>query len=398
MKISGIICEYNPFHRGHEYLIKRAKKTADAVVCVMSGHFTQRGEAAILDKFVRAKTAILGGADLVLELPFPFSASSARYFASAGVKLLSMAGVNSLVFGSESGDVSELSALAEYSLSEDFIKEKKKTDVREGSAAEHFRVMSQTGENLRLLPNDILAVEYLRALRKDGLLIVAEAVTRVGDGFSKEMLGGSEYASATAIRKAICAEELSALERYMPSFSYSELKEALDRKEAPVTLQNAERAILSFFRLTDPNTLLEMAGLGNGLEHRLCKCARESRNLDELMRFCATKRYTDSTIRRTILAAMLGVTWGDLDRGVAYSTVLAANAKGRELLSALRKTNPPLLTKPSDIDDLCVAFPENATAIRRQAELSMRADSLYSLCLPESAEAGKYLRGGAVML
>ena len=126
MKISGIICEYNPFHAGHAYLIKEAKKSADAVICVMSGQFTQRGEAAILDKFSRAKTAILGGADLVLELPMPFSAASARYFATAGVSLLDMVGADHVVFGSESGEIAALSELAERSLSEEFLKEKEK--------------------------------------------------------------------------------------------------------------------------------------------------------------------------------------------------------------------------------------------------------------------------------
>lgn len=398
LKISGIICEYNPFHSGHAYLIKEAKRKADAVVCVMSGHFTQRGEAAVLDKFLRAKTAILGGADLVLELPYPFSSSSASYFASAGVDLLSAVGVNTLVFGSESGDLSRLSALADYSLSADFEKEKERADVREGSATTHFRALSQNGEGMRLLPNDILAVEYLRALKKKNRLIVAEPVIRVGDGFGEKTLGSSVYASATAIRGALCEKKQSALDGYMPDYSLAELKRALDAGEAPTTLQNAERAILGFFRLTAPESLADIAGLGNGLEHRLCSCARESRDLSELMAKCATKRYTDATIRRAILASMLGVTWRDLDTGVAYSTVLAANAKGRELLSSLRKKEIPLLTKPSGIDGLCLAFPENQDAIRRQAELAQRADALYSLCLPKVAEAGKYLRGGAVML
>ena len=146
MKTSGIICEYNPFHAGHAYLIEEAKQRADAVICVMSGQFTQRGEAAILDKFVRAKNAILGGADLVLELPMPFSAASARYFATAGVTLLNMVGVDLLVFGSERGDVSLLSELADRSLSEDFLKEKANAQPSEGSAAAHFGALLGDGE------------------------------------------------------------------------------------------------------------------------------------------------------------------------------------------------------------------------------------------------------------
>lgn len=396
LKISGIICEYNPFHSGHEYLIKEAKKTADAVVCVMSGHFTQRGEAAILDKLARAKTALMGGADLVLELPYPFSASSAAYFASAGVRVLSTVGADTLVFGSESGDLSRLSKLAEYSLSEKFESEKDKTDVKEGSAEAHFKAL--LGEGERLWPNDILAVEYLRAIQKENTDMTAKAVVRVGDSFGEKTLGASAYASATAIRAALVHKSVDTLEGYMPDYSLNELKTALVKGEAPATMENAERAILGFFRLIPPERLLEIAGLGNGLEHRLCRAAMESRNLSELMAKCATKRYTDATVRRALLAAMLGVTWRDLDRGVAYSTVLGANATGRELLASFRKKRVPLLTKPSDIDGLCEVFPEQAQDIRRQAELAARADALYSLCLPRVAEAGKYLRSGAVML
>lgn len=396
MQISGIICEYNPFHKGHEYLIKEAKKKSDAVVCVMSGHFTQRGEAAVADKFVRAKTALLGGADLVLELPFPFSASSASYFAAAGVKVLSMVGADTLVFGSESGDLSRLSELADYSLSEGFEKEKQATQADKGSASAHFKAL--LGEGERLLPNDILAVEYLRAIKKEGLPITAQPIVRVGDGFGEKALGDSPYASATAIRAALVQKSVDALGGYLPDFSLEELKNALERGEAPVTMERAERAILGFFRLTPPEQLLHIAGLGNGLEHRLCASAKESGNLADLMRWCATKRYPDAAIRRAILAAMVGVTYADLDGGVAYTTVLGANTVGRELLASLRKKNLPLLTKPSDIEGLCVAFPELAQDIRRQAELAEKADALYSLCLPKVAEAGKYLRGGAVML
>ena len=397
MKTSGIICEYNPFHAGHAYLIEEAKQRADAVICVMSGQFTQRGEAAILDKFVRAKNAILGGADLVLELPMPFSAASARYFATAGVTLLNMVGVDLLVFGSERGDVSLLSELADRSLSEDFLKEKANAQPSEGSAAAHFGALLGDGEK-KLSPNDILGVEYLRAIKAGGLSLDPLAITRVGDGFAEKTLGSSSYPSATAIRRTLFEETVDSVGGYLPPATLAVLKEAIVRGESPASLANAERAVLSFFRLAAPESLLEIAGLGGGLGHRLCACAKESRSLDELLASVATKRYTDATLRRAILCAMLGVRWEDLDRGAVYSTVLAANAKGREILSSLRKQKLPLLTKPSDAASLCESFPEQKDAILRQAEISARADALYSLCLPQVAEAGKYLREGAVML
>ena len=397
MKISGIICEYNPFHNGHEYLIREAKKTADVVVAVMSGNFVQRGDVAIVDKYVRAKSAILGGADLVLELPFPFCSASAAYFAEAGVRILSMAGADTLVFGSECGDISRLSTLADYSLSEDFIREKKNVAVGEGSASAHFQAFCQNGETLHLLPNDILAVEYLRAIKKAKCSMETRAILRMGDGFSEEMLGKSAYSSATALRKALREERLCLLDRYMPKDSHEALCLAVERGEAPASLELANRAVLGFFRLTPPNTLINIAGLGNGLEYRLCDCAGKSTSIEDFFSMVSTKRYTDATIRRAVLAAMLGVVWDDLDRGVAYSTLLGANQKGRTLLSALRKKNLPIVTKPSDINGLCARFPKNEREIRRQAELSWRADALYTLCLPRVEETGKYLRGEAVI-
>lgn len=397
MKISGIICEYNPFHKGHAHLLAEARKSADFAVCVMSGHFTQRGEAAILDKFVRAKTAILGGSDLVLELPMPFSAASARYFATAGVKILSMIGVDSLVFGSESGEASALSELADYSLSDEFLRETEHTNPSEGSASAYFEALLPKGAE-RLLPNDILAVEYLRAIKKEKAKMEFLAVKRIGDGFSEGTLGASEYASATAIRRALLSGKTEGLGSYMPEAALGELRSAVVREEAPAALENAERAILSFFRLTAPEALAEIAGLGGGLGYRLCAGAKESRSLAELLARSSTKRYADATIQRALLNAMLGITFEDLDRGVAYSTVLAANERGRALLSSLRKQKLPLLTKPTDAESLGKLFPEQKEAILRQAEISARADALYSLCLPKTSEAGKYLRSSAVML
>ncbi len=394
MNISGIICEYNPFHNGHAYLLTEAKKRSDAVVCVMSGPFTQRGEVAILDKLARARMALVGGADLVLELPYPFCSSSAAYFAGAGVSILSMLGTSTLVFGSESGDLARLSALADRVLSQEFAERKEAMDAREGSAAAHFAAL--LGEGERLQPNDILAVEYLCALRRRNTEMAPEPIVRVGDGYGSQALGTSPFASATAIRKALAEGE--SVGAYMPDFAFSELRAAQERGEAPATAENAERAVLSFFRLTAPGALSHIVGLGNGLEHRLCAAAMESRTLEEMTKKCATKRYPDATIRRAILAAMLGVAWDDLDRGIAYSTVLGANQAGRELLASLRKQNLPILTKPSDIEALCKKHPENADAVRRQAELSAKADALYSLCLPKVAEGGKYLRTGAIML
>ena len=393
MKICGIISEYNPFHSGHEYLIKRAKQSADVVVAVMSGHFVQRGDASVADKYTRAECALLGGIDLVLELPFPFCSSSAAFFARAGVDILSMVGANMLAFGSESGDTGRLCALADRLLSAS----DRETDASEGSAAAHFKGLLDSDAE-RLSPNDILAVEYLAAVRERGLDMSPLAVLRAGDGFLCETTGASAYASATALRKCMQDGNMDALSGYMPTACYDGLCRSLSRGEAPASIRHAERAILGFFRLTPPEALSDIAGLGNGLEYRLCECAKKSETLEKMLSLAATKRYPDATIRRAMIAAMLGVRYADLDSGVAYTTVLGANERGRMLLASLRKSGLPILTKASDIDALCARHKENERAIVRQAELSARADALYSLCLPNVGAADRYIKHDAVIL
>ena len=192
--------------------------------------------------------------------------------------------------------------------------------------------------------------------------------------------------------------DIDALKGYMPAECYDQLCLSLANEQTPASLKNAERAILGFFRLTSPEALFDIAGLGNGLEYRLCECASKSETLEEMMSLVSTKRYPDATIRRAMIAAMLGVKYADFDCGVAYTTVLGANERGRMLLASLRKSGLPILTKPSDIDALCARHKENEQAIRRQAELSARADALYSLCLPRVGAADRYIKREAVIL
>ena len=354
----------------------------------------QRGDVAIVDKYTRAKSALLGGADLVLELPIPFCVSSASFFARAGVDILAMVGAEMIAFGSESGDEGRLLTIADRLLAE---ADRRGLAAEEGSAAEHFKGLLD-GEKDRLSPNDILAVEYLSAIRKRKIDISPLAVLRVGDGFLCETTGSSAYASATALRKCIRDGDADAMKNYIPNACLDPLRVALENGDAPAALYGAERAILSFFRLTAPEALAEVAGLGNGLEYRLCECAAKSRTLDEMLSLAATKRYPNAAIRRAIIHAMLGVSYADLDGGVAYTTVLGANQSGRTLLASLRKKGLPILTKPSDIDVLCARHKENEEAIRRQAVLSARADALYSLCLPNAGTADRYIKRDAVIL
>ena len=245
----------------------------------------------------------------------------------------------------------------------------------EGSASGYFEALGRLlGEDTALLSNDILAVEYTKAIMGQGLDISPIAVKRIGDGFRDENIS-SEIASATAIRRLISeGGDFAAL---LPPASFNTLMEAVEKGEAPVDVKNIEAAVLAFWRSAEPSALSDFAELGDGLEYRIHDAALSSVTLSELEEKSATKKYTAAKIRRAILFAMAGVTMSDLDRDPEYTSVLAANKKGRELLAqARRREGIRIVTKAADAPKC------------RQQELSARADALYTLAMPKAQGAG----------
>ena len=378
MKIAGIICEYNPFHNGHEYLVKRAKSDGCAAVAVMSGNYTQRGELAVADKYTRAEAAIKCGVDLVLELPFPFSLSSAEFFAKGGVAVLENVGASRIYFGSESGDIDFIKAAAKAAASDEFAKMREGISHDEGAAKGYFEALGiMLGRNAEMLSNDILAVEYVKEINRRGANIEPIAVKRVGDAFRDENIN-SKFASATAIRNFLRTKSTDGLEKYMPAKSLDAIRKAIENGEAPVDAKKLEAALITFWRMVDPASLSDIAELGNGLEYRIKDAALSATTLEELESNSATKKYTAAKIRRAILFALLGVTKADLDAEPEYTSVLAANKRGREILSSLRKDEAGIriVTKSADAPEC------------RQYELSSRADALYTLAMPNPQSSG----------
>lgn len=378
MKIACIICEYNPFHNGHQYLVKKAKDDNCAVVAVMSGNYTQRGELAIADKYARAEAAVKCGVDLVLELPFPFCMSSAEFFAKGGISVLERIGADKIYFGSESGDIDFIKEAAKAAASDGFAKMKSEISHDEGAAKSYFDALGIIlGRKIDMLSNDILAVEYLKELTRRNLNIELIAVKRVGDAFRDEKIN-SEFASATAIRNFLRAKDTNRLDEYMPPASFEVINRSIKASEAPVEIKNLETALTSYWRMADPATLSEIAELGNGLEYRIADAALSSVTLKEFENAVSTKKYTAAKIRRAILFAFLGVTKADLDAEPEYTSVLAANSVGREVLSSLRRDEAKLkiVTKFADAPNC------------RQHELSKRANALYTLAMPKPREAG----------
>ncbi len=357
MKKIGIVCEYNPLHTGHAALLAKARALGDAVICVMSGNFTQRGDIAIVDKYARAEAAVRTGADLVLELPFPYAMSSAPFFAKGALAVLDSVGVDILLFGSECGDLSKLQAAANAEPAE--------ASDEIGAARAHFDVP--------LASNDILGVEYLRAIK--GYDIEPVVMKRLGDGYREEALGQSEYASATAIRKS-----LEKGKAYLPAAMLEILEREQGKGRAPVYLDALEQAILFFWRTA--GSLGHLPELGGGLCERLIACAKEATSLSEFYALAATKKYTNAHIRRASLYGMLGVTWADLEGLPTHTNLLAANAVGCKLLASLRKKEltVPVFTKPSD----------------GQSVLQNKADALYTLA--RRTQAGEFLRRNPFLL
>lgn len=313
--ITGIICEFNPFHKGHRYLIETVKGENDGIVCVMSGNFVQRGEFAVYDKFTRAETALCNGADLVIELPCVYSLKSAEGFAKAGVQLLEATNlVEQIAFGAECDDISSLTATANK------IKEldsKIKEELKKGISYPAAR-KNAVKSDLLDAPNNILAIEYIKAAS-----IPCKAVKRIGKGHDTD----DEIYSASAIRKTLDSNKIC-------------------------TIRNCEKAVLAKLRTMCTDDFLKIEDVSEGLENRIVDAIRLSVNLDEIYDNIKTKRYTHSRIRRIILKAYLGIT-EDFCKSVPYIRILGFNSKGKEILSQIKKkADLPIISRHSDIADL----------------------------------------------
>ncbi|MBO5416916.1 MAG: nucleotidyltransferase family protein [Clostridia bacterium] len=388
MSVYGIISEFNPFHNGHKYLIDTARaRGAEAVVCVMSGNAVQRGECAVADKYIRAEMALAGGADLVLELPYPWSAASAEFFAACGVNIAS-AFADTIFFGSELGDIDALSRAAEICSDEGFAAEyKEKLAGNAGTAGAYFDILERrTGR--KYSSNDILGIEYIKAARRQGSAIGFETLKRLGASYNDGNIVEGERQSATAIRGLIYNGDTERLCEYMPSECARILLGALERGELTNT-EKINQAVRLFFRLHNPLDFVDIADIDEGIASRICSCASDSSE-GELIESLRTKRYTDARLRRAILFCMTGVKRSDIATPPAYVNLLGANSVGRELLSRKRKESPiEVIAKQADIP--------LTPAANRQFELSVRLDEIFSLSMGRSRNAAYLIRKSPVI-
>jgi predicted nucleotidyltransferase len=373
MKICAVICEYNPFHFGHAYQLSEMKKRG-AVIAVMSGNFTQRGSAAVLSKYERAEIAIRCGADLVLELPFPYSSAPAEIFGGAGVRIADSLGcVDELCFGSETGDISVLRTLSDR-LSEKSFKEALSAYLEKNPTQSYRMAVGRVYRDVygEVFPsdgsNDILSLSYLSALRALRSAIIPVAITRKGENYNG---GGEGFASATTIRSLMRSEDWEGVCRSAPK----ETAEKLLSASRCGNLADSEKLFPMFAALTrtrNEDICNGLYDIPRDLAARLWKYGRETANMDEFLSFAVSKNDSPSRVRRAVLSILMNVKRSDVGE-VPYTSVLAANAVGREILSKLRKTSSiPIVTKPADAK----RFGDN---IARAAALSANADAVWEL-------------------
>ena len=360
MKVLGIVCEYNPFHNGHLHHINMAKKLthADYVICVMSGNFVQRGEPAILDKWTRTKMALLSGVDMVIELPIPYCISSAYYFAKASISILnSLNIVTDLCFGSEIGDIKPLQDIANILINEPLEYKnhlKKYLDLGNSYAKSRELALSEYLNNksikdIMACPNNILGIEYLKALSELKSNIVASTITRTSDYNSNEI--NSSVVSSSAIRNLLHDNQLdlSKISSLTPNSNL--FIEAINSGIAPIFLEGFDNILFSKLRCMSISELSNINFVTEGFENRLKKCIDITSCTDDLISSLHTKRFTDTRIKRILLNALLGIDKQSFEKysNPSYIRILGVSKKGKKLLGTISKSsNLPILLNSSD--------------------------------------------------
>lgn len=377
MKILGIVAEYNPFHNGHLYHLNSALKetNADFVVCAMSGNFIQRGEPALLNKFIRADIAVKNGIDLVIEIPAYYSVSTAEKFAFAGINLLNQCGATSISFGCENNDINKLKTIAgilnkeptEYT---QLLKSYLDTGISYPEArSKSISKLLNISENVLNKPNNILGIEYLKAIEKINSFIESVPITRVDSDYH-DLDSKTNILSATGIREKLKSN--SDIDLFVPSSTLTGI-------EKPVFFNDFEQLILFSLRKMSINDIKALPDVTEGLENRIFSAILASTSLEQLINNIKTKRYPLTRIKRILISALLSLSKEKLSEfdnagGPQYLRVLSLSPKGTELLSYISKTSKlPLVTSVNK-------FLSTANDLQKEMLLAdISATNIYSL-------------------
>ena len=356
MKKIGIICEYNPFHNGHLYHISKIKEMFDdsLIILVMSGNFTQRGEASIIPKYSKCDIALLSGIDLVIELPFIFATQSADVFAKTSIEILDKLNVDYVVFGSETNDINKLTMLAKTQINnkkyDKLVKEYLDKGVNYPTALS--KALYQLTDKKIDKPNDILGVSYIREILKLNSNITPICIKRSNDYNSIEL--NDNITSASSIRYALLNGDN--VKNYVPEYVYY-LKN-------PIFTKNYFNLLK--YKIMTENTLEEYQTVDEGIQNRIKKCIINSKDLDDLILKVKTKRYTYNKLSRMFIHILCNLKKEEVKKynKISYIRVLGFNIKGRNYLNEIKKSiDIPIITNFSRTNDPILDIEMRSTCV-----------------------------------
>lgn len=355
-KTVGIIAEYNPFHNGHLYHLQKAKEEANADYCiaVISGNFTQRGDTSIVNKWAKAYMAICGGADLVIELPTIYSVSSAENFANGAIKILdSLKIVDSFAFGAEANDIATLNNIANVLYEEprgytSILNHELQKGISYPTARENALMMYLNDikryANILSSPNNILAIEYLKALKVQKSNLKPIMIKRQKVYYNENHIIDN-FASATGIRELLRKKEYSKLKKVVPKNTYQILGQQNQKGELIPGLEKYEKEIIYTLRKMPTSEIANLPDVSEGLENAIKNAANNYNNLTDLINSIKSKRYTQTRIQRILIYALLGINKKMMNTSkkvTPYVRVLGFNQNGRKLLSEITMRNPKI--------------------------------------------------------
>lgn len=355
-RVIGVVAEYNPFHNGHYYHLQATKEITGAEYCVavISGNFTQRGDTSIVNKWAKAYMAICGGADLVIELPTVYSISSAENFASGAVKILdNLKLVDAISFGAEANDLATLNNIANVLYEEpkaytNILSHELKKGISYPAARENALMMYLNDikryANTLSSPNNILAIEYLKALKIQKSKLEPIMIRRKKVYYNDNKIV-DDFASATAIRKLLQGGEYANLRKVIPRSSYTIIGQESRKGGMVLSLSKYEKEIIYTLRKMTVEEIAELPDVSEGLQFAIKNAANEANNLKDLISNIKSKRYTQTRIQRILLYALLGIDKKLMENSrkvVPYVRVLGFTQKGKSLLSEISRRNPKL--------------------------------------------------------
>ena len=391
--VLGIVAEYNPFHNGHLHHLIQSKKITnfDYSIAVMSGNFTQRGDVSIVDKWIKTQMAIENGVDLVIELPTLYALSSAENFASGAVKILNSLGiVDYISFGSECDNISILDDIAnvlayepsEYKtlLSHELSRGVSFPKARERALMMYLNDVRRFA-NVLSTPNNILGIEYLKALKRQKSNIQPITMKRKDSGYNDSIIPvDSRFTSGSAIRN-ICQStfDISLLQKFMPEHSYNLLEDSIKNGNVVKSLSAFDKIIIYSLRKMTTDEIANLPDVAEGLEFAIKSAANKCNSVSELLSIINTKRYTQTRLQRILLYAILGITKKDMEISIntkPYIRVLGFNDKGRDIFSEISKINKRL-----DVVTSVKKFMDNCSNknLKMMMEKDIWATNVYNL-------------------